>query len=218
MTQSPEHDTSSPEAGTLAPGTPRRRPRIRPEEIVSAAAEFFAREGYANVGMRDVAEALGIRGASLYHHFSSKEEILYAICLTVTKEPNELNLPLLDAAGTPAQRLSALIGAHLEHLIRRRVEHLVALHDISSLTPEHRATIDDLRRYYQRRVRDVIVAGVRSGEFQVPDPQLAALLILDALNGVSGWFNPDRGHTLPNVISAYTEMIVERILSARIPS
>lgn len=209
---------SSPGAETLASDTPRRRPRIRAEEIVSAAAEFFAREGYANVGMRDVAEAVGIRGASLYHHFASKEEILYAICLSVTKEPNELNLPLLDAAGTPAQRLSALIRAHLEHLIRRRVEHLVALQDINSLTPEHRATIDDLRRYYQRRVRDVIVAGARSGDFEVPDPRLAALLILDALNGVSGWYHPDRGPQLPDIVSAYTEMIVERILSARASS
>jgi len=224
LSQSPDNATSSSRAGSgagsgaepIGRDTPRRRPRIRPEEIVSAAAEFFAREGYANVGMRDVAEAVGIRGASLYHHFGSKEEILYAICLTVTKEPNELNLPLLDAAGTPAERLSALIRAHLEHLIRRRVEHLVALHDINSLTPEHRAIIDDLRRYYQRRVRDVIVAGVRSGEFDVPDPKLAALLILDALNGVSGWFHPDRGHSLPDVIAAYTEMIVERVLRARI--
>ena len=59
--------------------------------------------------MRDVAEAVGIRGASLYHHFASKEEILYAICLTVTEEPNEQNLPLLDAPGTPTERLAALV-------------------------------------------------------------------------------------------------------------
>ena len=70
------------------------------DAIVTAAARFFAERGYAAVGMRDVAEAVGVRGASLYHHFASKEEILYAICLTVTEEPNAQNLPLLDAPGT----------------------------------------------------------------------------------------------------------------------
>src|SRR5690606_2084818 len=168
MTQSPDSGTLPSAEAAVVAGAPRRRPKIRPEEIVSAAAEFFAREGYANVGMRDVAEAVGIRGASLYHHFASKEEILYAICLTVTKEPNELSLPLLDAAGTPAQRLAALIRAHLEHLIQRRVEHLVALHDINSLTPEHRAIIDDMRCYYQRQFRDVIIGLYRVCYFYVP--------------------------------------------------
>jgi AcrR family transcriptional regulator len=107
----------------------------RRAEIVTVAARTFAEQGYSNVGMRDIAGALGIRSASLYHHFSSKEEILYAICLSVTREPVEENLPLLDAAGTPAERLTALVRAHIRHLLRRRVEFLVGLHERSLLTP-----------------------------------------------------------------------------------
>lgn len=93
----------------------------RRDAIVSAAARFFAERGYAAVGMRDV----GVRGASLHPHLASKEEILYAICLTVTEEPNAQNLPLLDAPGTAADRLSALVRGHLHHLHRRRTEHIV---------------------------------------------------------------------------------------------
>ena len=114
--------------------------------------------------MRDVAEAVGVRGASLYHHFASKEEILYAICLTVTEEPNAQNLPLLDAPGTAADRLSALVRGHLHHLHRRRTEHIVGLHELAALAPEHRAVVDEHRRCYQRRVREVIAAGVAAGE------------------------------------------------------
>jgi AcrR family transcriptional regulator len=184
----------------------------RREEIVRAAARTFARDGYAAVGMRDVAEAVGIRGASLYHHFPSKEEILYAICLTVTREPNELNLPLLDAPGTPSQRMAALVRAHLEHLHRRRVEHLVGLHELASLTPAHRAVVDDHRRYYQRRVRDVVAAGVRTGEFGVPDARLAAFAICDALNGISNWFHDDGELDLEAVVLGYVDLVVGRLL------
>jgi AcrR family transcriptional regulator len=192
----------------------RRTAGVRREEIVRAAARTFARDGYAAVGMRDVAEAVGIRGASLYHHFGSKEEILYAICLTVTQEPNELNLPLLDAPGTPTERLAALVRGHLEHLHRRRVEHLVGLHELAALTPEHRAVVDDHRRYYQRRVRDVVAAGVRSGEFAVPDARLAAFAMCDMLNGISGWFHDDGELALEDVVVAYVDMVVGRLLGA----
>jgi AcrR family transcriptional regulator len=192
----------------------RRAGRARREEIVQAAARTFARDGYAAVGMRDVAEAVGIRGASLYHHFGSKEEILFAICLTVTQEPNELNLPLLDAPGTPSQRVAALVRGHLEHLHRRRVEHLVGLHELAALTPEHRAVVDDHRRYYQRRVRDVVAAGMRTGEFTVPDARLAAFATCDMLNGISNWFHDGGELDLEDVVVGYVDLIVGRLLGS----
>jgi AcrR family transcriptional regulator len=185
-------------------------------EIAAAAARTFARDGYAAVGMRDVAEAVGIRGASLYHHFASKEEILFAICLTVTEEPNEQNLPLLDAPGTPTERLAALVRAHLEHLHRRRVEHLVGLHELAALTPPHRAVIDDHRRYYQRRVRDVVAAGMATGEFGVPDARLAAFAICDMLNGLSNWFHDGGELGLEDVVVGYVDLVVGRLLGSAV--
>lgn len=205
----------SADAGDLPPSGRRSARRdARRAEIVAAAARTFAREGYAAVGMRDVADAVGIRGASLYHHFASKEEILYAVCLTVTEEPNTLNLPLLDAPGTPTHRLAALVRAHLEHLHRRRVEYQVGLHELAALTPGHRAVVDDHRRYYQRRVRDCVVAGVTAGEFVAPDARLAAFAICDMLNGFSHWFQEDRDLALDDVIDGYVELVVGRLLGS----
>lgn len=175
-------------------GTPlnrETRTRLRRAEIVTAATHIFAAKGYSNVGMRDIADAVGIRGASLYHHFPSKEEILYAICLTVTREPVEQNLPLLDTAGAPSDRLARLVRAHIQHLRRRRLEHLVGVHERASLTPEHLAEIDDYRMYYHHRVRDVLSAGMRSGEFRESNAKIITLGILDMLNGVSAWVRGD---------------------------
>ncbi|MGW5269187.1 TetR/AcrR family transcriptional regulator [Rhodococcus sp. NPDC003994] len=184
----------------------------RKEDIASQAARIFARDGYANVGMRDIADAVGIRGASLYHHFPSKEEILFAICLTVTREPVEENLPLLDAPGTPTERLSALVRAHLHHLTRRRVEYVVGLHELASLLPEHRAAVEDYRRHYQRRVRDVVAAGMRTGEFGVPDARIAAFALVDMLNGISAWYHDDGDLGIDEVSDAYVDLAVGRLL------
>jgi AcrR family transcriptional regulator len=183
----------------------KQRTSQRRADIATAAARIFADKGYGNVGMRDIAEAVGIRGASLYHHFSSKEEILYAICLSVTREPVEENLPLLDAAGTPTERLTNLIRAHIRHLLHRRVEYRVGQHERTSLTPEHLAEIDKYLQYYNQRVRDVLAAGMRSGEFRTMNPKLAALGILDMLNGVSNWI---RG-TADEVADTYVHLLLD---------
>ena len=193
-----------------APERPRAITGGRRAEITAAAARFFAEHSYHTVGMREIAEAVGMRGASLYNHFSSKEEMLYAIALGMTKDPVEQHLPLLDAEGTPATRLAALLQAHIRHLAEHRVEHLVGLRELPALTPEHRAEITDHRRYYQRRVRDVITAGVRAGEFTVENPAAAAVAILDMVNGISWWLHDDRD--LDQLVTTYVGFALDGIL------
>jgi AcrR family transcriptional regulator len=63
------------------PGRPRKQQPSRPgatarEEILDAAAELFTTQGYANTSTRSIADAVGIRQSSLYHHFSTKDDIL----------------------------------------------------------------------------------------------------------------------------------------------
>jgi AcrR family transcriptional regulator len=197
-------------AGPERPVRPRALSGGRRAEITAAAARFFAEHSYHTVGMREIAEAVGMRGASLYNHFSSKEEMLYAIALGMTKDPVEQHLPLLDAEGTPATRLAALLRAHIRHLAEHRVEHLVGLRELPALTPEHRAEITDHRRYYQRRVRDVVAAGVRSGEFAVDDPAQAAVAILDMVNGISWWLRD--GHDMDRIVEDYVGFALDGIL------
>jgi AcrR family transcriptional regulator len=66
---------------TAGPGRPRKQQPSRPgatarDEILDAAAELFTTRGYATTSTRSIAEAVGIRQSSLYHHFSTKDDIL----------------------------------------------------------------------------------------------------------------------------------------------
>lgn len=164
--------------------------------------------------MRGIADSVGIKGASLYNHFGSKEEILYAIALKMTRVPVEENLLVLDETGTPTERLTALIDVHLRHLAVNRVEHLVSLRELSALTEEHRDRVVEYRKYYQRRVRDVIAAGIRAEEFGVDDPMRAAVAILDLMNGVSWWLRDD--YDIDSLVSTYVDYIVDGILRRRV--
>ena len=64
-------------------GRPRLEQSRRPgktarEEILDAAAELFTNLGYASTSTRGIADAVGVRQASLYHHFATKDDILDA--------------------------------------------------------------------------------------------------------------------------------------------
>jgi len=66
---------------SAGPGRPRSQQPSRPgatarEEILDAAAELFTIQGFANTSTRSIADAVGIRQSSLYHHFKTKDDIL----------------------------------------------------------------------------------------------------------------------------------------------
>jgi AcrR family transcriptional regulator len=86
-------------------GRPRLRSQRRPgttarDEILDAAGELFTTTGYTGTSTRTIAEAVGIRQASLYHYFSTKDDILCAL-LSQTVTPTLAFIPNLAAADPP---------------------------------------------------------------------------------------------------------------------
>ena len=120
-----------------------RKGEMTRERILDRAADMASIYGLDNLTIGSLAADLGLSKSGLYAHFGSKEEILYAIALKMTRDPQEQHLPLLDAEGTPTERLASLIEAHVRNLADNRVEHLVSLRELPALTPEHLARVQD---------------------------------------------------------------------------
>src|SRR5438270_12883784 len=84
------------------------------EAIIEAAARVFRTKGYHAASVQDIADAVGILKGSLYHHFDSKEELLYLIA----KEPRARlykTVAEIVADDAPAgDKLRRAILAHLE--------------------------------------------------------------------------------------------------------
>jgi AcrR family transcriptional regulator len=105
---------TSPGSSATAPvGRPRSGGRQRPggtprEEILDAAAELFTSRGYAATSTRTIADAVGIRQASLYYHFTSKEELLEELLAGTVRPSLAFAAALETDAAPPAARLFAL--------------------------------------------------------------------------------------------------------------
>src|ERR1700755_1917850 len=95
-------------------GRPRLEESRRPGknargDILCAAAELFTSLGYASTSTRRIADAVGVRQASLYHHFATKDDILDALLAGTVDAPLRVAAELLDEYGTAAGRLHALV-------------------------------------------------------------------------------------------------------------
>ncbi len=190
----------------------------RREEVIVAATELFARDGFHAVGMRAIAEAVGIRGSSLYHYFPSKLDLLHAIALDSTRAFIETQLPSVEAFPSYADRIRQLIQAHVLYFHVHRQEEAVGLRELQELrenAPARYAEIQAIRRSYQDALERMIVAGMAAGEFECEDAHLAALAVLGLVNSVNDWFRVTGHYTIDHVAVSYAQIGVGGILGGR---
>ena len=186
----------------------------RMEAILDQAAWLFYERGYGAVGMRTIAELVGVRASSLYHYFDSKTDLLYQISLGVTRDFIDQLLPILDSPIPYPERTTGFILGHIELRWRRRHWISTTLQELRSLDPERSEEIAGYLRVYQRTIQDFIAQGVAAGAFHVNDPWLAGVALLDMINGVNGWYRPQGSRSLNQIAEGYAQLGVHQLLGA----
>ena len=190
-------------------------PTPRRDVILQTAAQLFAEHSFHAVGMRAIADAVGVRSSTLYHHFPSKMDILHAIARDAMKTFVDAQLPRLEGPGTRAERLHALVRNHVTYFWAHRVEAEVGLRELRELEAPRMEEINEIRRQYQRALVVLVEEGCAEGEFDVDDPTLATMAVLNMVNGVNDWFDRDGGRlTIEDVADAYANYAVGGVLGA----
>jgi AcrR family transcriptional regulator len=174
------------------------------DRLLDTAAELFRRRGYANATTRELADELGIRKASLYHHINNKEELLEAVCLESLRRLMVDVTALLETEPDP---LRPLILTHLTVALRDRNLHATMLLDSGALTRERRARVIEKRAEYEHLVRAVITDDQRAGRLRTDmDPKILTLALLSLLNWTVFWFNPDREWSPEELAERFAEL------------
>jgi AcrR family transcriptional regulator len=195
---------------------PRWEPTARWErwyrEVLDAAATIFADKGYAGASTRDIAERLGVRQASLYYYFPSKEAALAAICeLGVRDFIANLQAIISNPDATAAEKIRQAIANHLSPLrTRPEADYIrVFVAHRHELPPGPRQTIASLGRTYQQQIERLFVEGIDSGELRLDlPPQLATLAFLGLCNSVISNRSMPRSSTIDVIIEEYARIII----------
>lgn len=182
--------------------------------ILLAAATAFADRGFHATTTRDIAAQAGLSPAALYVHFRSKEEVLHQIAASALDFTIEVAATEASRAGSPADRLAGVVHVlTVWHTYNSQVAHVV-LYQISALSPAHLAGIRAKQREVSRIVRQVIVDGMTSGDFDVSDPSATAIAVLSLCLDVSRWYHP--GYRLtPQQLGDYNATAALRIAGYR---
>nr|WP_144033120.1 TetR/AcrR family transcriptional regulator [Thermus oshimai] len=174
--------------------------------ILQEAAQLFTEKGYEATSVQDLAEALGLSKAALYHHFRSKEEILLEISLLALKglvRAGEEALKVED----PKEALLAFMTAHARYFEENRPFFVAMLQGLESLSPEGRAKTVALRDRHEGNLRAILRRGVEEGAFRPVDVALAGRAVLSLLNWMIRWFKPGGPKRAEEVAREYFDLI-----------
>ena len=193
-----------------------RRSDARWSEILQGAATVFARRGYAQTTIEDIADEVGINRATLYYYVGTKEELLVAL---LDGPIDTLRTRLEEVAGRPLPARDKLVAALREY--SRTMTEVPALfiflsenvHRVMAGPEADRIRANADR--YGRVLAQIIADGAANGEFRSDiDAQTVVLGILGMFNWMHRWFDPRGRKSLMD----FGEDFIELALSAVAPA
>lgn len=180
------------------------------DRLFDTAAALFFRQGYGATSTREIAAALGIQQASLYHHIASKEDLLYRICVS-SLEPFLEEVPATVAqAKHPLERIRLFILAHLTTLLRYQQRNVTQLTELRSLSARHRTEVLALRDQYERFSQSTLESAQAAGAIRADvSAKLLNLELLSILNHASLWFRKEKSLHEDQIAEIFTKVFLE---------
>ena len=178
------------------------------QEILRTAARLFQQQGYDATSMNDVAAALKLSKGGLYHHFQSKDEILFHIMNHAMDITEERVIGPARRIADPEERLRTLIRLHIDVVLSARDREItVMLHENHPLPPSLRKRINARKKDYIHFVEGVIIDVRRARQSKgVVSPRAAVFALVGMINWIYQWYNSEGSLHGEDLVRQYTEI------------
>ena len=182
------------------------------DDILDAAAQVFRQKGFHGSSMADIADAVKLQKASLYHHVSSKQEILLAL-LDRALEMLFEQIDIIAKQPLPAdEKLRQMVQVYLRLLADNSDLSSVLLFEHRSLEPaQHKRHIPNRDRF-EALWRDTLEEGVQAGLFNCPDTALATRALMGVLNWTLTWYRPNGSLSIEQIADQYATLLLTGLL------
>ena len=180
--------------------------------ILQEAAHLFREKGYPAANLRELARRAGIQGGSIYHHFASKQEILFQLMdHTMTDMIERLTERLTDA-GSPFEKLRITVKFHIEYHVTGPDQTYITDDELRNLEPENYLKVVAKRDRYQRIIEEVLCAGKIEDGWQLDEAKLYTRALIRMCAGVATWFKPEGKLSLTQISEAYADLLCNGLL------
>lgn len=192
--------------------TPIWRKEARADHIYRVAAEIMCRKGYEATSMNDIAEAVGLTKAGMYHYIQGKEHLLFQIMSFAMDMVDENVIAPTREVADPEERLRALVQHHAGRIMEVGGQVTMLLEETWALTPAHRRIIRGRKREYFEIVRETLRQLASAGKLRAVDPTVATFSLFGMINWISRWYRRDGKIQKDVVLKDFTELAVCSVL------
>ena len=178
------------------------------QDILRTAARLFQQQGYDATSMNDVAAALKLSKGGLYHHFQSKDEILFNLMNHALDVTQERVIDAVQDIADPEERLRTVIRRHIEVVMSVRDREItVMLHENHPLPPAMRRKINARKKDYVHFMENLIAEVQRErGSKANVSARASAFALLGMINWIYQWYRPGGALQEETLVRDYTEI------------
>jgi TetR/AcrR family transcriptional regulator, cholesterol catabolism regulator len=182
----------------------------RRDELLQLAATMFAERGMRATTVRDIADSAGILSGSLYHHFSSKEEMVDEVLRGFLDWLFARYEQIVETQPNPLERLKGLFMASFEAIATRHAAVVIYQDEAKHLSSQERFAYLDERNKEQRKMwADVLNQGIEEGYFRRDvDVDLVYRFIRDTTWVSVRWYQPGGPLTAEQVGRQYLAIVL----------
>jgi AcrR family transcriptional regulator len=179
------------------------------DQILEAAALIFSQKGFHGTSMQDIADEVHLQKASLYHHVSSKQEILVDVLDKALDLLIDRMQAVLDLRLPPDQKLRQAMRTYLLSLAEHHDLASVLLLEHRSLESQYHLRHIPRRDRFESLWRTLIQEGQDSGIYNGIDPEMATRALLGVMNWTITWFRPDGQLTVETISDLFADLFLQ---------
>lgn len=190
----------------MTKGAPEVTPRS--ESIISTALDLFTQQNYEGTSMREIAATVGVRPASLYNHYGSKEDILWEIVNRAWDELGRMQAEAADGLADTLEQFRAFVRTHTHFHAKEPQLAQIVNRQLNSLKRRRYRRVVELRDEYEHGLRQLLIRGAEEDLFHIVDARLTSFAILEVGMGVTRWFRAGHGVTIEDLCDVHEALAI----------
>ena len=184
------------------------------EEVFRAAARLMVQKGYGATSISDIAQAVGMTKAGLYHHITGKQDLLFQILIHAMDGVERDVIERVKQIEDPEKRLREIIRLHLRRLFENGLEFALLFPERRHLEPAQQDAVVQRGKNYLGLICVALSELADQGKLRDLDINIAAVHILQIITGVARWCMQDTGisedHLVEQAINFGLSAVLER--------
>ncbi|SDJ70028.1 TetR/AcrR family transcriptional regulator [Sediminibacillus albus] len=183
------------------------------DSIIDTALTLFEEHGFHGVTVSRIVEVTGTSKGGFYHHFHSKDELLFVIHDTFITYVLEKATLARETQPTPTKKLQTIIKEFVKVFDLYKPHISVFYQESIYLRPEYGELIKKKRDQFKTILFEVIKEGKTHGEFRYELPlEITVMAILGMVNWTYKWYHHNGKYSIEDIADIFVDLILHGIL------